>query len=123
MHADVTSFAARVTFPTESCRHFDRDSCRHLRRQNALLISRILLIKDFRRRHADHARINALGLELLVGIDAELELASGSDQNDLRLSARRVGQNVTTLRYTRSRRVFRAIQSRKSLPCKHPRRW
>jgi len=50
-------------------RRFDGNACGYLRRQHAVAV--FLALEQFPRRHADHARIDSLCLQLLISSNAQ----------------------------------------------------
>ena len=81
------------------------------------------MLEQIPRRHADDPRPYAFRFQFLVGLDAEVHLAAGGHQDDLRLSTFRVGHNVGAASEARRRCVFRAIEGRHGLPRQDERRW
>ena len=67
-------------------------------------------IEHFPRWHAHDPRLDSFVHELLVGGDAERDLAAGSEQHDFRLGIGGVGENIRALRNPAHRRVSRAIE-------------
>ena len=58
-------------------------------------------------------------LELLIGLDAESDLAAGADQDHLRLAVLGIGQNIGAARHAGGRRVARAVEGRQRLAAQH----
>ena len=88
---------ADVIGPAEGRGLFHRDPRRDLRRQHAVAILLRLIVEQFPRRHAHHARLDALRLELFVRFDAQRHFAAGRQQEHVRLAVRRVGQDIGAL--------------------------
>src|SRR5215469_12519288 len=71
VHADVSPLVPCIPFPAEGRSHLHRHTRCDIRWQNTLSVSRILLVEDFLRRHADHARLDAFSLQLFVRINTK----------------------------------------------------
>src|SRR5262252_6834392 len=97
MHADISPLATGVALPAKRASHFHGNPGRDIRWQNTLLVSSVLLIKDFPRGHADYPCLNAFRFQLLVSLNAERELAACADQDHLRFSAFGICQYGCTL--------------------------
>src|SRR5258705_12299124 len=85
---DVVPLGSGVFAPAKIRCFLNRHSCLYVWGQNSVPIIRILIIKQFPRRHAAHARAHALLAYLLVGFQAESTLAAGAEEDDLRLAGR-----------------------------------
>src|SRR5258708_661130 len=116
MHADHPPFRTNVPFPAERRGHLDRYPGGHLGGEHAFFVSRVLLLEDLPRWHADDACLDAFRLKLFVSIHAKRNLASGADENHISSTTRSIGQNVGSFRHSRSGSILRAVQRRYSLP-------
>src|SRR5580704_19003586 len=96
-HADDFSFGADVAIPSENGFHFDRDAGGHAGGQNAFLIGGVLLFEKLPAGHADDTGFYAFGGQLFISCNAEADFASAGEQDDIRLSAWGVGEDVGTL--------------------------
>ena len=68
LHADDAAAPADISLPAESRGLLDRDARRHVGRQHAVPVLLCLVLENIPRRHRDHARADALGEQLLVGL-------------------------------------------------------
>ena len=119
MHADLGARQADIAVPPEGGGLLDRDAGGDVRRQDLVAVGLVLLLEELPRRHRDHARADALGLQRLVGADAELHLAAGRHQDDLRLAALAVGEDVGTAGDAGGGRVLGAVDRRQCLARQH----
>ena len=115
---DVTGGSGELG-PAESRSGFDRHPSRDLRRQHAIAVFLRLLVEDLPRGQAYYPGKDPLGLEPLVGREAERHLASGREQEHIGLPRRRVGQYVPASSHSTRRRVLSAIEHRQCLTGKH----
>ena len=74
-----------------------------------------MLLEQFPGGHAHHAGVRAITLHLLVGCNAERDLAPTGQQQHIG-SSTGIGEHVGALRRAGSRCVLRAIQRRQRLP-------
>src|SRR5208282_2623901 len=91
---DVVPLGTGVFAPAKIRCFLDRHSCLHVWRQNRFPVIPILIIEQFPRRHTDHACPNTLLAQLFVGLQTEGNLAAGPDEDDLRVGARSIRENV-----------------------------
>src|SRR5262249_32049372 len=99
LHTHDATGCADVAFPAEGRRLLHRDARGDVGRQHAVLVRLRLMLENIPGRHRDHARADALRDELLVGVDAEADLAARRDQDQLRLAAGGVGEHVGAAGY------------------------
>src|SRR5205823_5704354 len=121
MHTDDFAPWADVTLPSEGGSHLDRNSRRHIRRKHTLFVAGVLLFEEFPRGHADDARLDAVGPEHLVSLDAKAKFTAAGHEDYIGLSPVRIGQDVSSFGDSGCRRIFGAIESRNSLARKHER--
>src|SRR6266705_5773371 len=84
LHADARTLGPDVTVPPEPARLLHGYPSRNVGRNYAIPIRLRLLLEQLPRRHADDAGPHARGAELLVRLDAQGHLASGSEQQYVR---------------------------------------
>ncbi len=97
VHADLGAGLAGVLLPAEGRGLLDVDPGVDVGRDHALLILLGLVLEEVPGGHADHPGLDPLGLEGLVGPDAELDLGAGGHQEDVGLAVLGVGEDVGPL--------------------------
>ena len=60
--------------------------------QDSLAVGGVLLVEPLHARHGHHAGGDALGLERFAGLDGELDLGAGGDQDDLAVRSAALGR-------------------------------
>src|SRR5208337_2473517 len=75
-HADALAIRPDILRPAKNRRLFDRDPSRNGQGQDPITVDHVLVVEQFPRRHTDDAALDALCGELLVGCDAERDLAA-----------------------------------------------
>jgi hypothetical protein len=98
LHADYAATASDVALPSERGGLFDGDPRLHGWRQHAVTILLRLAVEDLPGRHRDYARADALGEQLSVGLHGQTELAARGDEDQLGISARRIGEHIGSAR-------------------------
>src|SRR5438874_4013030 len=115
MHANDAALPADIAFPAERGALLYRDSGRYRGRQHTVLIIWRLVLKDIPGWHRDDARPDVLGEQLFVGLHSERNLAARRNQDDLRVAAGRISEDIGTAHDPARRRVFAPIQGRQGL--------
>src|SRR5262249_39882967 len=110
VHADALAVRSHVPAPAERRWLLDRDARADRRLQDGVAVLLWLAIEQLEARHADDPGRHAFLHELLVGVDAQAQLAAGREQQHLGLAARRVREHVRTARDARCGRVAGAIE-------------
>src|SRR5690606_19313183 len=83
-HANHLPVESDIALPAHDSAGLYGQAPRDVGRQNVIAIGLRLLVEEIPRRHADGARTNALRSESLSRGHHVLNLASGTDENDLR---------------------------------------
>src|SRR4051812_3335619 len=91
----------------------------HALRQHAVAVGLVLGGEQLMTRHAHRARPNAVGLELLLGVENERNLGAAGHENDLGCAARSIGEHISAFVESSRRGVLRAIDERELLPRQH----
>src|ERR1700730_623126 len=107
---------ADVAIPADHRTHFHGYARLDVGWENAIAVGLTLLLEELPRRHADHARRNAVPPEFLIGVDAECDLAAGADQDHRGPAVRDVSENIGTAADPRGRGVAGAVERRERLP-------
>src|SRR5580765_8040298 len=79
MHPDHFPIHADIALPSKGCSHFDGNARFHRGWKDALLVSLVLCIEEFPRRHAHNTRIYTLSLQGLVSLDAKMHFTAGGE--------------------------------------------
>src|ERR687893_1287392 len=91
-HRDRLAFVTHPGAPAERRGGLDRHARADAPRQHALAIVLVLLGEAVQARRRHHARGDAVPLELLGGLRADVELRARPDQDQVRVAVRRVAQ-------------------------------
>src|SRR5262249_22407446 len=118
LHTDCNATRAHILRPTQSRCLFDRDSGGNLRWNHAIAVLWSLLLKNFPRWHADHAHFAAFRRELLIDCQAQRNLTACGHENQFRLAARGICQNVSALCQSCRGGVLCAVERGQRLPGK-----
>ena len=73
-------------------------------------IGLVLVVEQLPRGHAHDAGLDPFGLEGLVGLDAERNLAAGGEQEDVGLAPLGIGEDVGALGQARGGGVLGAVE-------------
>ena len=84
VHGDAVAIEANEAVPAEGFGGFHHDALADCSRQNLLLVGIALLIEELHAGHGDHAHLLAFSGELFGGLNAEVKLGAGADQDQLR---------------------------------------
>src|SRR4051794_38649597 len=87
LEADHPTGVADVLAPALADAGLDADAGLHGRREHLVAVGLRLLLEPLDRGHRHHAGVDALRPELLSGLDRELHLGAGADQDDVGLAA------------------------------------
>ena len=118
LHANGAAGAPDIARPAQRGGLFHRDARGHRRWQHVLAILRMLatvVLEDLPRGHADHAGLDALGLELFIRLEAQRDLAAGRQQQHLGGAVLRLGQDIRATLDALRRGIGGAIQGRQRL--------
>ena len=119
VHSDRAALLADITVPTEGRRLLDRDARGHGRWQHLVAVGLVLAVEDFPAGQADHARGDAVGHELVVGLERERDLAAGRKQDHVGVARLDVCDHVAALARSLRCRVLRAVDDRHVLAGQH----
>src|ERR1700740_2198405 len=79
-NTNVAPLATGVFAPAKIGCLFHRHSGLHVSRQNRLSVASVLVVEQFPRRHTNDTRPHALLAQLLIGLQAECNLAARADE-------------------------------------------
>src|SRR4029077_14081879 len=116
--ADDHSFITSPAMPADRRPGLNRDALLDFLGQNAFTIRLVLEVEQVPARHADHARLHSVALQLLLRLHAELNFGAGTNENDIRRAIARFGEDVSAFRDTRVLRSA-AIEVGNILPREH----
>src|SRR5689334_16291775 len=81
LEGDDASCVTREAVPRQADARLDRNAGLHRGRKDALAVLARLLLEPLHGRHRHHARAGALGLQPRAGVDGEMDLGTGGDQD------------------------------------------
>ena len=123
MHTEAFAFFSHVSFPAESRPFLDGHPGFDNPRQNAIAIRLILCFEQPPAGHADDASLDSLAGKLLVCLDAQRNLAAGSEQENVGVAVGRVGEDVRTALQASCGGVFCSVQGGQCLTRKDESHW
>src|SRR3984893_14319476 len=94
VHPNGFALGSDVALPTSRRGHFDGDARRSVGRKHACTISGVLFLKKLPGGHAHDAGLDALGLELFVCFDAQMDFATSGHENYVGLAVCGGGENI-----------------------------
>jgi hypothetical protein len=89
VHAETFAVLSHVPFPPEGRPFFDRHPGFDRGRKDAIAVRLVFGFKQPPAGHADNTSLDSFTGKLLVGLDTQCDLASGSEQEDVGIAIRR----------------------------------
>src|SRR5580704_4966561 len=114
-HAIEPTRLADVTLPSETRSLFYGNTGVYVRWQDGILIGLRLMIEYFPGWNRNHSRADAFSDQRFVGLHSETDFTARGDQDDLRISFRAIGKNISAACNPRGGSILGPIECRQRL--------